>query len=203
MELSSVNSLIRCLTPMAPSVSGIGCTGDRGSAPLVAGREKEEEEESRRRLILRFIILPPFSSGFESSPSGALFSKMEDLLFTVFSGWSFSLLLASLIPPGDVELSCTKGSGVFSLLSTVVGFCLCSESPMDSNLEVRSAESGRLGVQRGAGAGAVDLGSCWFVSSRQMEETGLGLELLGPPSLGLRTSFASLSPSASSPASGK
>lgn len=77
----------------------------------------------------------------------------------------------------------TASSGVFSSVLSL-GVLRCRERPIDSNLEVRSAESGRLPAQRGAGTG----GSVLAGQSRKRADTGLGLEGLG---LGLSGTGAS------------
>lgn len=149
--VSSVSCLMSCLTPTGGSASG-------SDAWLVAPPPPGEEDESRRRLILDLML----TAGVSSSGSSVfllVWSETTGLcgVFWVFSG-SFS-----------------GGSGVFSLASGPVGVLRCRERPMDSNLDVRSADSGRPLAQRGAGTGV----SVLVGLSRKMADTGLGLEPLG------------------------
>lgn len=135
MEKSSVSSLIRCFTPTPPSVSAMGGTGERGSAPRVTGTETADEDESIRRLILRFIPLPALSKGFASKGS---------LLRTPSSGAGLS--------------------GVLSLLSPVEG-CLCAKgsnlavrSFESGRLSTGSGAEGAVGDAAGSGRKIADTG---------------------------------------------
>lgn len=155
VTVSSVSFLIRCLTPPnVTSASWIGCTGELDPGLWAATRRgttgEEEEEESSKRLICLLMLPPPFPSSLSSSSSSSvLFSLPRTRAEGLLSGAGGVTLVPSA--PFSFSVLRSGSTGVFSLLSVLAGRPWCSDRPMDSNLEVRSAERGRLPTQRSAG----------------------------------------------------
>lgn len=163
-----------CLTPTAGSPSGVGCNGERRSEPWPVAATPGEDGKSSKRLIRDLTLTLRLSS----SVSFAAISSLFLLLWSERIGLQTSSVLCGVVLVKVLSSSLLCGSAFPSgVLSTVFpsGNFRCSERPIDPNLEVRSAERGRLPAERGAGTGV----SVFVVLLGKMADTGLGLEPLG------------------------
>jgi len=133
------------------------------------------DDESRKRLIRDLMLAPPLSS----SASLTAVSPIFLLVWSVRPGSAVPSELCDVVLFGVLPWRSLLGgrgfsSGVFSLVFAF-GLLQCSDRPIDSNLDVRSAESGRLPPQRGTEAGV----SALVGLTGKMADTGRGLDLLG------------------------